>query len=140
MRVGARHARSRGGSGSRLALVAVAVCALLAITAPAAFSYAEFRTPGEAAYCGRGDGADIRLVCWTPNDGFTVTMGVRAKPRKMYLQGNRGYVQNQARVLRFGRTWRGGSFVCRSRSSGLTCTNRRGHGWWLGRYVGYRLF
>jgi hypothetical protein len=22
----------------------------------------------------------------------------------------------------------------------LTCTNRAGHGWWLGRYKGYRLF
>jgi hypothetical protein len=33
-----------------------------------------------------------------------------------------------------------GRFVCNSRSSGLTCQNARGHGWWLGRYVGYRVF
>ena len=42
--------------------------------------------------------------------------------------------------LSFGETWRSGGFRCTSRRSGLTCTNRRGHGWWLGRYVGYRLF
>lgn len=138
--IGRRHARARRRPGPAIALIVLVVCASLAVAAPEAFSYAEFRTPGEAAYCGRGDGADITLLCWTPNDGFTVTMGVRERPRKSYLQDNRGYVENQARILGFGRAWRGGSFVCRSRASGLTCTNRRGHGWWLGRYVGYRLF
>lgn len=31
-------------------------------------------------------------------------------------------------------------FRCVSRRTGLTCTNARGHGWWIGRYHGYRLF
>jgi hypothetical protein len=107
-----------------------------------ALGYAAFRTPGEAAYCGlpEGDVGRLRLICWTPNDGFTVDMTVRGRPHKAYRSGNRGLVQNLAPVLRFGQTRRYGSFVCTSRSSGLTCTNRRGHGWWLGRYVGYKLF
>jgi hypothetical protein len=97
-----------------------------------ASGYAEFRTPGEAAYCGRSEGeAPVTLICWTPNDGFTVSMSVRGSARKRYAVGNRGLVQNLAPVLRFGRSERLGSFVCHSRRSGLTCTNRRGHGWWL---------
>lgn len=115
------------------------VLATLVVCASAQ-AYAEFRTPGEAAYCGRDDGRTAALVCWTPNDGFTVVMGVRGRPRKSYSGANRGYVENGAPLLRFGQVWRGGSFVCRSRSTGLRCVNRRGHGWWIGRYVGYRLF
>jgi hypothetical protein len=37
------------------------------------------------------------------------------------------------RVLRYGETVRIGSFTCASRSSGLTCRNARGHGWFLSR-------
>ena len=122
-------------------LVVAAVLLLISLfAATPAWSYAEFRTAGEAAYCGRDEYTGSRLICWTPNDGFTVSMGLRGTPRKSYVRGNRGLVQNQARLLYFGRTWRGGSFVCRSRSTGLTCRNRRGHGWWLGRYVGYKIF
>jgi hypothetical protein len=57
-----------------------------------------------------------------------------------YRKDHRGYVDNWAPVLRFGQTRRLGSFVCKSRSTGLSCTNRRGHGWHLGRYVEYRLY
>lgn len=124
---------------SGLAVAAGALLVSLVAVAPA-WSYAEFRTPGEAAYCGRDEFTGSHLICWTPNDGFTVSMGLRGTPRKSYVRGNRGFVQNQARLLYFGQTWRGGSFVCRSRSTGLTCRNRRGHGWWLGRYVGYKIF
>jgi len=124
-----------------LGIAALAAVAAIVLAAPgSALGYAAFRTPGEAAYCGTDEYLGNHLICWTPNDGFTVSMGLRGKPSKQYVTGNRGLVQNRARVLRFGRVWRAGSFVCRSRSSGLTCVNRRGHGWWLGRYVGYRLF
>ncbi len=30
--------------------------------------------------------------------------------------------------------------TCSSRSNGLTCKNGIGHGWWLGRCKGYRIF
>jgi len=121
--------------------IAVAAIAAVLFVPSSASGYAAFRTPGEAAYCGLSEGEPpIHLICWTPNDGFTVDMTARGRAHKRYVRGNRGLVQNLAPVLRFGRTWRAGSFVCRSRSSGLTCTNRRGHGWRLGRYVGYSLF
>jgi hypothetical protein len=39
----------------------------------------------------------------------------------------------RSRVLRYGQTWRRGGFTCVSRASGLTCTNRSGHGFFLSR-------
>jgi hypothetical protein len=43
-----------------------------------------------------------------------------------------------ARVVRYGSTWRGGPFACKSRSSGLRCKNRSGHGFFLSRRHSYR--
>jgi hypothetical protein len=125
------------------AVVLVLVAVSVALLVPSSvLGYAAFRTPGEAVYCGfsEGDVGPVHLICWTPNDGFTVDMTVRGRPHKAYRAGSRGLVQNLAPILRFGQVKRYGSFVCKSRSTGLTCTNRRGHGWQLGRYVGYRLF
>ena len=36
-------------------------------------------------------------------------------------------------TLAYGTTWRHGGFTCRSRVTGLTCTNARGHGLFLSR-------
>jgi hypothetical protein len=89
------------------------------------------------------------LVCWTPNDGFTVEMTRFGSPTKSYLSAHAGYNDRffAKTLLHYGQTWRFDlfgyepiAFTCTSRSTGLTCTNRAGHGWWLGRYVGYRLF
>ncbi len=43
----------------------------------------------------------------------------------------------RAPVLQYGRTWRGGAFACLSRSVGLRCTNRSGHGFFLSREHSY---
>ena len=43
------------------------------------------------------------------------------------------------RVLAYGSTWRSHRFTCRSRRTGLTCTNARGNGLFLSR-ESYRLF
>lgn len=124
-----------------------------------------FRTPDKAAYCyiaATLESANPVLGCWTPNDGFTVTIAHDASPPKAqarYLQRNRGRKPGGYDILRFGQTYRwrcddvGRSFAetcsadaartvfrCTSRSTGLTCTNRAGHGFHLGRFIGYRLF
>lgn len=39
----------------------------------------------------------------------------------------------RAPVLGYGKTWRKPGFSCTSRTSGLTCTNQVGHGWFLSR-------
>ncbi len=122
-----------------LAALAVATSAL--VFAPAALASAAFKTPGAAAYCGvtEGEGSNA-LICWTPIDGFTIGMPRFGWPSFSYDRMNRGY-HELARVLRFGQSWTiRGYWRCRSRRTGLTCTNRNGNGWWLGRYYGYRIF
>ena len=44
----------------------------------------------------------------------------------------------KARVLAYGTTWRGGAFTCTSKTTGLRCTNRSGHGFFLSREHSYR--
>jgi len=132
----------------RTAVCGVGAVILLAL--PASAQSAVFKTPQRAAYCdfqakgtlGEG-GAPIKasnLLCWTPNDGFFVTMDRTGSARHAYgeefFQGS----TPPAATLPFGRGWRLGGFRCVSRSSGLTCTNASGHGWWLGRFRGYRMF
>lgn len=58
------------------AITAVAAIAGSLLATPSsvfAQAGAAFRTPGEAAYCNDYSG---ELICWTPNDGFTVHMTV----------------------------------------------------------------
>ncbi len=43
----------------------------------------------------------------------------------------------KAKVFRYGTTWRGGGFTCRSKTTGLTCTNRSGKGFFLSREHSY---
>lgn len=127
-------------------LAAAAVGLLFATSAPAA----DFRTPGRATYCDHvSKGETIEggipaprssLQCWTPNDGFTTWMSRRSRPRKLYAeQLRRAYAPNTP-VLEFGRAWRVVGYRCVSRRTGVTCRNDARHGWWLGRYSGYRLF
>jgi len=42
-----------------------------------------------------------------------------------------------ARILRYGATWRGGGFTCQSKVAGLRCRNRSGHGFFLSRARSY---
>ncbi len=112
---------------------------------------------------------DLRpvLLCWTPNDGWSAAIGwsgrraftrYYTKPPAIVhdLGVLKGYTP-RARLLSFGQRWsyrcgdpkdietcdgRQGrtAFTCASRSTGLTCTNAAKHGFWIGRYRGYRLF
>jgi Family of unknown function (DUF6636) len=112
-----------------------AACSALAVT--------DFVTPKRAAYCGVSHGEPpFSLICWRPRDGLTLTMYRRSKPGKNIYAPNRGYYDPfPGRLLRFGRTWKVvGYWRCVSRKTGVTCTNSAGHGWWLGRSRGSRLF
>ncbi len=93
-------------------------------------------------------GGPSPLYCWTPNDGFTVSMYPGGRVRKTYSSHNKGYrdVHFARRHLAFGKHWGfrivyvGYVYRCTSRMTGLTCRNQAGHGWWIGRYRGYRIF
>jgi hypothetical protein len=107
---------------------------------------ADFYTPGVAAACyGGGNDGQFVLHCWTPNDGFSLYLWPRRRAEKpRYDRALRGawQVARDGYLLHFGSSWtnRSGDFRCWSRRTGLTCKNRVGHGWWLGRYRGYRIF
>jgi hypothetical protein len=121
-------------------LVIVAVGAL--VLASAAYGAAAVKTPGGAAYCGVTEGEPpYALVCWTPNDGFEISMARYGRPTHDYNPLDRGDHEVAGRLLGFGERWAvRGYWNCASRRTGLTCWNRSGHGWWLGRYRGYRVF
>jgi hypothetical protein len=82
------------------------------------------------------------VVCFTRNDGFAAAVWKRGK-----AQAGEGIVDVSAapstsrlRVLRYGRTWRGGGFLCVSRRTGMTCESLlSGHGFFLSRHT-YDLF
>jgi hypothetical protein len=121
--------------------VAIAIASVTTLV-PTASAVADSRTPGGAAYCGVTEGEPpVALICWTPNDGFTVAMRERGRATKQYNTSNVGFHDVVGRVLGFGQHWhiRGLGFWCSSHRTGLTCWNRVGHGWWLGRYRGYRI-
>lgn len=151
-------------------MTAGATMSASAATFPGYKPWAHFGTPGKAAYCyteyaGYED-SRAQLFCWTPNDGWWVSIpwnGKRARtgiydtfPQIVHGKTKlKGYAPS-ARLLRFGQHWRlrcddpGNfktcrgkgvtSFACASQSTGLTCRNAAGHGFWIGRYRGYRLF
>ncbi len=129
-----------------------------------------FRTPQSAVYCyvdgTNHEDRSPQLFCWTPNDGWAVEIGWRnqrattayytKRPAIVHGMGVLKGYRPRARVLGFGRRWaircrdtanvgscgtRGVvAFTCVSRVSGLTCTNAADHGFWIGRFRGYRLF
>jgi hypothetical protein len=69
---------------------------------------------------------------WT---GLTVAATGRARPQ---CAGDTA-VDLRSPVLRYGRTWRRGGITCRSATTGLRCSNRAGHGFFLSR-ARWRLF
>ena len=124
--------------------VVIIVAAAFLGSAASAVAVASFVTPRKAAYCGVSEGEvlPLRLICWRPLDGLTFDMTRRGRAQGRVHAPNRGYYEPApGRILHYGLTWtHPGYWRCVSRSNGLTCTNRSGHGWWLGRMRGSRLF
>jgi hypothetical protein len=94
--------------------------------------------PGEdspAAVCTSGS---AELYCWTPNDGFTLSLPSDGSPSRVRGDegANRGFAPGEYPELPFGRTAVLGSFRCSNSRSGLTCRNPAGNGWSLPRYHG----
>ena len=114
------------------------------------------------------DDTSPELLCWRPKDGRALHLRARASladiriydrdPQIVHgIRNLKGYAP-RARLLRFGqgvlircanvtnlRTCGIGKtgavvFRCSSGRKGLTCVNRRGHGAFVGRFRGYRLF
>ena len=129
-----------------------------------------FATPGQAAYCAVDEAGveddRVELRCWTPRNGLWLAIawnGRRAEKgaATTFPQIAHGLTKLQgyrppAPVLGFGYRWRlrctrpGDAATCRGRGvlaftcasarTGLTCRNAAGHGFWLGRPRGSRVF
>jgi len=128
-------------AGTVLLFAAIATASL--VRASVAGAAADFVTPRQAAGCGVSEGEPpFRLICWRRADGITLDMTRRGRPGRSVVELNRGsYDPAPGRILYFGKVWQfPGYWKCVSRATGLTCTNRAGHGWWLGRVRGSRLF
>jgi hypothetical protein len=118
--------------------VAAAILVSLVGSAPArASAWAAFHTPAWAVQCWvAGQEAPPVLTCSMSRDGSHVSMSTGGRGQSGVDPTARNYRDPYAarRLLGFGRYWRFGSrFGCVSRTSGLTCWNKAGHGWTLGR-------
>lgn len=128
----------------RFGVLFAAVAAVAA--APAAAKIVSFQTPsrnigciGETAAAGNTVRCDIRVRNWSPPPrprgctldwGQGLTLDARGRAR-FVCAGDTAL--NNGRRLAYGTSIRIGTIVCRSRVTGLTCTNRRGHGFTLSR-------
>ena len=134
----------------RLAIVVAAAALVLATGAAFAASGAYFfRRPSGNIYCAyeHYDFAPFALRC-------EIRSGVKPLPPRPKACGDAvwgaGYSMRQtgrayvlcitdtvydpkAKVFAYGTTWRGGGFTCTSRTTGLRCANRSGHGFFLSR-------
>ena len=116
------------------ALVAVVCAALVPVASAAKPAYPGFHTPRRAVYCRFATSRPLGLTCWRPRDGYTLAMHPYGRPIVGFQYANRHAYEDVSPVLRYGRMW--GSYKvigCKSTAKGLTCKNRRGHGWTVGR-------
>ncbi len=129
----------------RTAVALVAVAAGLAVTGTATAGISQFRMPSGNIGC-LFDSSDRYLRCdiWsglkpTPprpagcdvDWGFSLNMTRKGRAR-ITCAGDTA-LDRRSRVLAYGSTWRRGGFSCTSRTTGLTCKNAAGHGWFMSR-------
>ena len=122
----------------RIAALLVTLAAL-ALAAPAGAETVTFRMPSGNIGCYLIDGTlrcDIlqktyrspkRPASCELDWGDAFEMNARGKMH-LVCHGDTA-VDQRARVLRYGTTWKRGGFTCTSRTTGLRCSNRSGHGW-----------
>ena len=94
-------------------------------------------TGGDVLELGPGSGGlaadlygELEALGAPPRNYFLLEVSPDLRERQQSLLAER---HPRARVLAYGRTWKAGGFTCVSRASGLTCTNKGGHGWLLSR-------
>jgi hypothetical protein len=135
----------------------IAVSAGIVLTAGSATAgpqaFGAFKTPSGNIVCAHSVGASAgtgsvecgiqsglqpapRNTCTDLDySGKRVSLRASGRPVPVICASDPGaflYLQ-RARVLAYGSSWRGGGLACTSRLTGLTCTNRSGHGFFLSR-------
>ena len=138
----------------RLAAVLVVLAALLAGAASASSSsIATFRTPSGnigCVYASAGYGLPASVRC----DIRSLLRPKPAKPKNCHLDYGDSFtllktgralvtchgdtaLDPHAHVLAYGKVWRRDGFTCSSKTAGLRCSNRSGHGFFMSRAHSY---
>lgn len=134
-------------------LLAAALVALV-VAAPAAATTSFFETPSKNIVCAfySGSGSPPTLECGVvsglhppapkPPSGChgidpassRIRLGATGKVYG-FCSGDAGVLAEAGRagVLAYGKTWQKGAFRCTSATTGLTCKNTAGHGFFLSR-------
>ena len=130
------------------------------VSASTAQGVPAFMTPEKTIYCGVVEAYKSPpffvppLTCWRPRNGFTVFLRALHGTETEWNPRNKDANPYTIRMLGFGRWWWATrsyqgfgprprervAYRCLSRTTGLTCTNRVGHGFWLGSPSGVYLF
>jgi len=119
-------------------VVAIGLVAGVASARPASIS--AFRTPSGnigCVYSPAEPGYAASLRC-------DIRSGLRPKPARPkrcdldYGDSFEVAKTGRAIVVRYGKVWRRDGFACASRSTGLRCSNARGHGFFMSRSHSYR--
>jgi hypothetical protein len=130
-----------------LAVAAVSALALAGAALAAAPKNGSFKTPSGNIVCGY---AGSLIECGIKSglrpapkntctdidySGKRVSLSATGRARPVVCAGDPGpfLVAKTAPVLGYGKTWRGRGIACTSRRAGLTCKNRKGHGFFLSR-------
>jgi hypothetical protein len=119
-----------------------------------------FKTQNGQIYCGWGTGTNGFVVCGIKNGylkpkpknnckkqhvdyvGNRIAMGNRTKAAVQACAGDAGpFADPKAtKVLKAGKTWRGGAFKCTVTTSSVTCKNRARHGFTMTTLGPYKRF
>jgi len=117
-------------------------------------AYIDFRMPSNNVFCAYISSTSPRYTYLRCD----IMSGLKPRPsNKGCVEGSRGVsadinvygratypcssdtvYNTHARKLAYGTTWRHGGFVCTSQMSGLRCTNKSAHGFFLSRQHSYR--
>jgi uncharacterized protein DUF6636 len=147
----------------RFSITAVAACVTATVVSSVALGagtaprFPSFKSPSGNIVCGHSARADREAYV-----ACGIKTGLRPAPRntcvdldysgkRMSLRaagsavidlcaGDPGpfVLADTAPVLGYGSKWSGGGIVCSSRRTGVTCTNRSGHGFFMSRGHSYR--
>ena len=128
----------------RIRTALLVACALLAVGATAAAARSTFfHTPSGQIYCVYHTGPTLlrcdtgyrtrfsgKKTCRHGDYGQAFGMSPQGRARALCVSDS---THAGRRVLRYGMKRHFGPFTCTSRRTGLTCSNKSGHGWFLSR-------
>ncbi|WP_028067870.1 DUF6636 domain-containing protein [Solirubrobacter soli] len=79
--------------------------------------------------------ADCSDLGGDPANNTFVDLGVTSRPTRVPCKGDPGpfVMESKAKVLAYGKSWAHSGLKCTSAKKGLTCKNKRKHGFFLSR-------